>query len=315
MRDGINTTYTSVSGESEQLRCRIRDLKYIRERVWSREWSHGHPSEVLNIQHITSTGLESDDTCNYRFWIHQNWPTIVGLDVSRLTYNYRCWCITLPASSGFQSGFYSSMTPVNSITSRTQMTNVYSFLPTWSRVLVWTNAVLCYSILKLWGRLFIDLIEGWPIIVLDLGRRDFCSGSLSYYCRLDSRCWLVAIASVGVDWQEGGFFSSFCWRIFTDKARFYQAKSTDQLMEATLGLLLTWLQVPWSIIGISGIAYQWIASRVETYLFRSRRSGYRDVPMLRFFELRMKRLGEGVIFNLEMWISFSGHSCFCIYIC
>jgi len=45
------------------------------------------------------------------------------------------------------------------------------------------------------------------------------------------------------------------------------------------GVMATLASVPWFIVGVTGIAYQWVASRVETYFFRSRRSGYRDVPI------------------------------------
>jgi hypothetical protein len=45
------------------------------------------------------------------------------------------------------------------------------------------------------------------------------------------------------------------------------------------GVIATLASVPWFIVGISGIAYQWVASRVETYFFKSQRSGYRDVPI------------------------------------
>jgi hypothetical protein len=36
--------------------------------------------------------------------------------------------------------------------------------------------------------------------------------------------------------------------------------------------------VPWFVVGIAGIAYEWVASRADTYLLRSRR-GYRDVAI------------------------------------
>jgi len=44
------------------------------------------------------------------------------------------------------------------------------------------------------------------------------------------------------------------------------------------GVMATLASVPWFIVGITGIAYEWVASRVETY-FRTRRRGYRDVPI------------------------------------
>jgi len=45
------------------------------------------------------------------------------------------------------------------------------------------------------------------------------------------------------------------------------------------GVVATLASIPWFIIGITGIGYEWVASRVDTYFFRSRRSGYRDVPI------------------------------------
>ena len=60
----------------------------------------------------------------------------------------------------------------------------------------------------------IDLIMEEPIVVLDSALKDFCSGSSSYYCRLDSRGWWLTITSVGVDWQEGTF--SFLRPIFDE---------------------------------------------------------------------------------------------------
>jgi len=44
------------------------------------------------------------------------------------------------------------------------------------------------------------------------------------------------------------------------------------------GIMATLASVPWFIIGITGIAYEWVASRVDTHLFRAQR-GYRNVPI------------------------------------
>ncbi|KAF8962397.1 vacuolar protein sorting/targeting protein 10 [Flammula alnicola] len=44
------------------------------------------------------------------------------------------------------------------------------------------------------------------------------------------------------------------------------------------GVMATLASVPWFIIGVGGIAYEWVVSRADTYLFRSRR-GYRNVPI------------------------------------
>ena len=44
------------------------------------------------------------------------------------------------------------------------------------------------------------------------------------------------------------------------------------------GIVATLASVPWFIIGVAGIAYEWVASRVDTHLFASRR-GYRNLPI------------------------------------
>lgn len=36
--------------------------------------------------------------------------------------------------------------------------------------------------------------------------------------------------------------------------------------------------IPWYVVGITGIAYEWVASRVGRFAFRTRR-GYRNVPI------------------------------------
>jgi hypothetical protein len=42
--------------------------------------------------------------------------------------------------------------------------------------------------------------------------------------------------------------------------------------------MATLASVPWFIVGIAGIGYEWVASRMDTHLFRSR-TGYRNVPI------------------------------------
>lgn len=44
------------------------------------------------------------------------------------------------------------------------------------------------------------------------------------------------------------------------------------------GVVATLASVPWFVIGVAGIAYEWVYSRADKYLFRSRR-GYRNVPI------------------------------------
>lgn len=46
------------------------------------------------------------------------------------------------------------------------------------------------------------------------------------------------------------------------------------------GIVATLASVPWFLIGIAGIAWEWVASHLETIPigFRSRR-GYRDLPV------------------------------------
>ncbi|KAF8798604.1 vacuolar protein sorting/targeting protein 10 [Phlegmacium glaucopus] len=45
------------------------------------------------------------------------------------------------------------------------------------------------------------------------------------------------------------------------------------------GVIATLASIPWFIVGVTGIAYQWVASRVDMYFFRSQRTGYRHVPI------------------------------------
>jgi len=44
------------------------------------------------------------------------------------------------------------------------------------------------------------------------------------------------------------------------------------------GVIATLASIPWFIIGVAGIAYEWVASRVDKHMFDSRR-GYRDLPI------------------------------------
>ncbi|KDR81165.1 hypothetical protein GALMADRAFT_241725 [Galerina marginata CBS 339.88] len=44
------------------------------------------------------------------------------------------------------------------------------------------------------------------------------------------------------------------------------------------GVIATLASVPYFIIGVAGIAYEWVASRADAHLFRARR-GYRDLPI------------------------------------
>ncbi|KAF8887404.1 Oligoxyloglucan reducing end-specific cellobiohydrolase [Infundibulicybe gibba] len=44
------------------------------------------------------------------------------------------------------------------------------------------------------------------------------------------------------------------------------------------GVISTLLSVPWFLIGIAGVAWEWTTSRIENMRFRSRR-GYRDLPI------------------------------------
>jgi len=44
------------------------------------------------------------------------------------------------------------------------------------------------------------------------------------------------------------------------------------------GVVATLASIPWFIVGIAGITYEWVASRVDTHMFSSRR-GYRNLPI------------------------------------
>jgi hypothetical protein len=131
-----------------------------------------------------------------------------------------------------------------------------------------------------------DLIVEKPIVVLDSARKDFSSGSSSYYCRLDSRGWWLTITSVGVEWQEGAFFffsSSNILRVMPFYIRTIRlpGEVNRPAYGGDTGVIATLASVPWFIIGVTGIAYQWVASRVEMTFrtMRPGRSGYRDVPI------------------------------------
>ena len=46
------------------------------------------------------------------------------------------------------------------------------------------------------------------------------------------------------------------------------------------GVLGTLASVPWFLIGLGGIAYEWVASRFDTFRVRYRaRRGYRHIPV------------------------------------
>jgi len=44
------------------------------------------------------------------------------------------------------------------------------------------------------------------------------------------------------------------------------------------GVVATLASIPWFIVGVAGIAFEWVASRVDTHMLNSRR-GYRDLPV------------------------------------
>ena len=131
-----------------------------------------------------------------------------------------------------------------------------------------------------------DLIVAKPIVVLDSALKGFYSGSSSYHYLLHSRRWWLTCTSVGVEWQEGVFFFSlsdirrvipFCIRTI----RLPGEVNSRPAYGGDTGVIATLASVPWFIIGVTGIAYQWVASRMETTFrtMRPGRSGYRDVPI------------------------------------
>jgi len=44
------------------------------------------------------------------------------------------------------------------------------------------------------------------------------------------------------------------------------------------GLVDTLASVPWFLVGVAGIAWEWVVSKVDDVGFRSQR-GYRDLPV------------------------------------
>jgi hypothetical protein len=183
--------------------------------------------------------------------------------------------------------------PANSIMSRTQMTNVYSFLvplhfqttsPAKMEQSIGMNGHRTDSFRTRVVKRVIDLIMARPIAVLDSVRKDFGSGSLFYYCPSHSRRWWLTTTSVGVEWQEGVFFLFVVRYSLTVIALCIRTirlpgEVNRPAYGGDTGVFATLASVPWFFVGITGIAYQWVASRAETYFFRTRRSGYRDVPI------------------------------------
>ena len=105
--------------------------------------------------------------------------------------------------------------PANSITSRTQMTNVYlspvplhfqMTTPAKMEQSIGMNERRTDSFRTRVVKRVIGLIMARPIAVLDSVRKDLGSGSSFYYCPLDSQHWWLTTTSVGVEWQEGVFF-------------------------------------------------------------------------------------------------------------
>jgi hypothetical protein len=191
----------------------------------------------------------------------------------------------------FQSSL-SLQCPVNSTTSRTQTMNVCSFLaplhfpttrPARMEQSIGMNGHRTDKSHTRVVREVLLLIMAHPIVVLDSALKDFGSGSSSCYCRLDSRGRWLTFTSVGVEWQEGAsFFSSsdiqlvtlfFCIRTIR-----LPGEVNRPAYGGDTGVIATLASVPWFIVGITGIAYQWFASKLETTFGRGR-SGYRDVPI------------------------------------
>ena len=89
-----------------------------------------------------------------------------------------------------------------------------------------------------------------------------------------------------MEWQEGAFFSFLCFdilRVITFCIRTIRlpGEVNRPVYGGDTGVIATLASVPWFIIGVTGIAYQWVASRAETTFrnLRPGRSGYRDVPI------------------------------------
>lgn len=94
--------------------------------------------------------------------------------------------------------------------------------------------------------------------------------------------WGIIII-VGVDWPEGEFSVDFCLPRFPLTFLFSRTIRLPGDANRTpygrdTGVISTLASIPWFIIGVAGIAYEWVASRVDTHLFDSRR-GYRNLPI------------------------------------
>ncbi len=82
----------------------------------------------------------------------------------------------------------------------------------------------------------------------------------------------------GLARRYGLLCSFFAEKLFNYRCRTIRLPGDTRSPFGDSGIMATLASVPWFIIGIAGIGYEWVASRMDTYLFRSR-TGYRNVPI------------------------------------
>lgn len=117
-------------------------------------------------------------------------------------------------------------------------------------------------------------IEGW--LVLDVHDPH----SICFH----RPCGVLLLSSEWIG-QRVSFRMDFCLPRFSTDFSFLFSRTIRLPGDANrtpysrdTGVMSTLASIPWFIIGVAGIAYEWVASRVDTHLFDSRR-GYRNLPI------------------------------------
>lgn len=126
----------------------------------------------------------------------------------------------------------------------------------------------------------IALIVESNTVALASDRKALSFGCSWLRCHLDSLHWWqpTTIAVAGL--QEGmHLLLSLFPKLFANRYyRTIRLPNDTRSPNGDSGVIATLASVPWFIVGIAGIGYEWVASRVDTYFFRSR-GGYRNVPI------------------------------------
>lgn len=113
-------------------------------------------------------------------------------------------------------------------------------------------------------------------------RRAAGSGSGCWSYHSDSRRWwrirITAAAALheGENWLRRRYCLEILTRLCFSTIRL--PGDTRPAYGGNTGVMATLASVPWFVVGVAGIAYEWVASRADTHLFQSRR-GYRNVPI------------------------------------